>query len=90
MKSYGSYIKWPKGVPGYHHIVNVHTDSYCARLSMVTHFCHEEVQKLKNVQWEVVVYKKKEGDFFNFPIDIPTPISIENFDKFKKHVLTDF
>ena len=80
MKSYGSYVKWPKGVPGSQHVVNVYTDSDCVRLSMTAHFCHEQVRKLKNVEREAVVYKKKVGDYFNFSTDIPIPISIENFD----------
>ena len=38
MKSYGSHVKWPKGVPGSQHVVNVRTDNDCVRLSMVAHF----------------------------------------------------
>ena len=89
MKSYGSYVEWPKGVPGSKHVVNIRTTNDCVKLSMVAHFCHQEVQKLKNCQREAVVYKKKVGDYFNFPTDIPTPISIENFDKIEKQTLTD-
>ena len=47
IKTYGKYVKWPKGVSSREHIVNVYTDNDCVRLSMVAHFCHEEVRKLK-------------------------------------------
>ena len=83
------YVKWPKGVPDSRHVVNVYTDNDCVRLSMVAHFCHEEVRNLKNIKDEAKVYKKKLGDYFYFPTDTPTPISIENFDRIEKQTLTD-
>ena len=70
-----------KGVPGCKHVINIRIHNDCDRFSMVAHFCHEEVRKLKNNDMEVMVYNKKVWDYFNFPTDIPTPIFIKNFDK---------
>ena len=43
MKKYGNYVLWPKSVSGKNHIVNVYTKNDCVKLSMVAHFCHEDV-----------------------------------------------
>ena len=42
---------------------------------------HEGVRKLKNLEKEAKVYKKKVWNSFNFPADILTPNSIKNCDK---------
>ena len=89
MKSYGSYVGWTKRVPGSKHVVNVRRNKDFVRLSMVAHFCHEEVRKLGISEKEVKVYKKKVEDCFNFSTDISTNISIENFKKIETQTLTD-
>ena len=42
-------------------------------LSMVAHYCHEEVRKLKNFNRKAMIYKKKIGEYFTFPGKISKP-----------------
>ena len=59
IKSYGSFVSWPEKAARKLHIVNIKTKDDCVRLSMVAHFCHEDVQKLKNQVEEARAYRAK-------------------------------
>ena len=45
---YGDFIPWPMKTAGKNCIVNIRTKYDCVRLSMVAHFCHNEVRKRSN------------------------------------------
>ena len=79
LKTYGAFVKWPVGVSGREHVVNMRTEDDCVRLSMIAHFCHKEIRKLKNVEREATAYKKKIREYFTFPENVSKLVSLLDF-----------
>ena len=49
MKINGKYVKWPKGVSGREHVVNLRTEYDCVHLSMVAHLCYKDALKIHDL-----------------------------------------
>ena len=49
MKTYGKYVKWPVGVSGNHHIVNIQTEDDWVHQSMIAHSWYKEALKMHNL-----------------------------------------
>ena len=84
MKTYGKFVKWPVGVSGNHHIVNIQTEKDCVHLSMVAHFCYKDGLKICDLSRQAKFFRNKIGEYFTFPENISKPVSIHDFGKIEK------
>ena len=74
MKTYGKYVKWPLGVSGNHHIVNIQAEEDCVHLSLMATFCYEDALKLHNLSQQSRFSNSKVGEYFTFPENISKPV----------------
>ena len=89
IKSYGSYVKWPKNAPGIRFIINPETDTDCLSLSIVA-VLHAQQNKHPNKSYQVgnvTFYKNinKNGEYFKLPnLDCDDIITHEDLNKIEK------
>ena len=89
-KKIGNYVPYPSNLNGGSFILNVNTEKNdCVRTAMVLHFIKDRYKKTRYVKKKRMLLSDSKNKYFQFPVNIPKPISIENFDKIEKETNTN-
>ena len=90
MKKYGRYKTWPDKLAGVKHVMNIKTENDCMELSMVGHFVYKTKKhgrKLRPAKYYRSI--NRYNTYFEFPKNINSPITLDNFDLIEKKTNTE-